>query len=233
MSDPVTAAWVHEDEISCSFFDSFLYLLAYDLQHEQRLARGGWISTRAAGGYALCDARNDVVADFLKTGSDWLCWFDSDMGFAPDTIDRLMQPADVSERPIVGALCFGWITIGRDGLNGTRQVPVPTIYDRNERGILAPRLKYRPGELTRCDATGSACIVIHRSVFERLGPGCYDREWAPDGKLAGEDLSFCARAGAVGIPIYVDTSVPTSHAKTIYVTEDDWRQAIVRYEKTA
>jgi hypothetical protein len=39
--------------------------------------------------------------------------------------------------------------------------------------------------------------------------------------MTGEDLSFCARLGACGIPVHVDTGVTTSHLKQLWVSEAD------------
>jgi hypothetical protein len=64
-------------------------------------------------------------------------------------------------------------------------------------------------------------------VFERIaaehGPVWYDRvPNATTGTLIGEDLSFCLRAGALKIPMYVHTGVPTTHAKQIWLGERDY-----------
>jgi hypothetical protein len=40
--------------------------------------------------------------------------------------------------------------------------------------------------------------------------------------MLSEDLSFCWRLGERGIPLWIDSRVKTSHAKTIWVSELDW-----------
>ena len=51
----------------------------------------------------------------------------------------------------------------------------------------------------------------------------YDRMINPTtGQLLGEDLSFCARARMVGIPIHVHTGVKTTHRKPHWIGEDDY-----------
>src|SRR5205814_6914403 len=47
------------------------------------------------------------------------------------------------------------------------------------------------------------------------------------GQLIGEDLSFCARAGALSIPVYVHTGVAASHMKQVWLAEDNyWAERI-------
>ena len=179
----------------------------------------------------LVAARNRVAEGFLKSGVEWLFWCDTDMGFTADTIDRLLADADPDERPIVGALCFANREIHTDGYGGFRHKPVPTLYEWVEQDDgssgFSPLWSYPRDSLVRVAATGSACLVIHRSVFERVaerhGPTWYARMTNPTtGQLLGEDLSFCARAAEVGAAVWVDTSIKTTHLKAVYLQEDDY-----------
>jgi hypothetical protein len=61
------------------------------------------------------------------------------------------------------------------------------------------------------------------------GPHWYSRLTNPTtGQLLSEDLSFCARAVQADFPIHVDTSVKTTHMKTQWVSEADYRWAASR-----
>lgn len=231
----VTVVYLHGNEVPYSWHRSLLDLIGYDLAHRQRVIRGGWMSMKAATG-GIVEGRNDAVAGFLaEKDSGWLWWVDSDMGFHPDTVDRLLAVADPVERPVVGGLCFAYKEAGPDGMGGARCAPRPTIFDwvtdGDEVGFKG-RMTYPVNELVRCAGTGSACLLVHRSVFERVaakfGPAWYDRLPNPSGKgWVSEDLSFCMRAAAVGVPVWVHTGVRTSHAKMTWVAEDDyWSTAI-------
>jgi hypothetical protein len=132
--------------------------------------------------------------------------------------------ADPVERPIMGALCFASKEITPDGLHGYWTAPIPTIFDwvtleSGEAGFQA-RHGYERDAVVRCSGTGSACILVHRSVFERIGPNPYEPLRNPTtGELIGEDLSFCARAAEHDFPIYVHTGIPTAHLKPIWMGE--------------
>jgi hypothetical protein len=151
------------------------------------------------------------------------------MGFAPDAVVNLVAAADPVERPIVGALAFIHKELGQDGMGGFDTAPRPTIFDwvpvgPGQHGF-SPRIWYAPNALTRCGATGSACLVIHRSVFERIDGDWYSKLANPTtGKAMSEDISFCARAAALEIPTFVHTGVRTTHHKQLWVSEAQyWR----------
>lgn len=235
--DPSTAvavAFIHDgDEVTYSFFHSWDTLVSFDLANGFRLPRGGRFSIRA-GTDGLADARNSAVKGFLEeSAAHWLWWIDTDMGFPPDTVELLLQAADPVERPIVGALCFANRDAAEDGMGGRIALSSPVILDwkhvDDEVGFDV-RWNYPQNTVTRCDGVGSACVLIHRSVFERVaeqyGPQWYSRARNPStGQMISEDLSFCARVMALNIPVHVHTGVKTTHQKTVWLSEDHyWQQ---------
>lgn len=218
----VAVAYIHSDEVAHSWHESMFGLMRWDLEHDGSVMRGGgWIRTRAGTSDGVVAARNGTVRDFLAVpGLDWLFWVDTDMGFEPDTLDRLLAMADATERPIVGARCYMQQYTSDDGMGGYHARARATIYDWNGQGF-AVREAYPEDALVQCAATGSACILIHRSVFERMEVGSwYDRLRHPaeDGRVLGEDFSFCLRAALLEIPIYVHTGVVTSHMKRVWIS---------------
>jgi hypothetical protein len=227
VAEPVTLAYVHGHEVAYAWHKSYMDLIAYDLQHNHRVVTGGTLAVKYPTG-GIVQARNQVVERFLETDTPWLFWIDTDMGFAADTVDRLVDSADPAERPIVGGLCFAQRELEPDGLGGWTVEPVPTLYDWFERpdGIagFAARYRYEKDTVQRVSATGSACVLIHRSVFETVaaqyGPCWYDQIRNPsDGRWLGEDMSFCIRAGERDLSVWVDTSVKTNHFKNCWVSE--------------
>jgi hypothetical protein len=230
-SGAVTVAYVHANQVAYSWHHSMIELLGYDMAGAGRVLAGGYVGVRC-GADGLVQARNKAVREFLDDrNADWLLWIDTDMGFGADTAERLLEAADPVERPIVGGLCFVQNEERPDGIGGWRCGAGPTVYDwtRTDDGEFGWRVRwdYPHNTLVQCAGTGAACVLVHRSVFtrleERYGRVWYDR--VPNtstGQLIGEDLSFCLRAGAMGIPIYVHTGVRTSHLKAVWLAEEDY-----------
>ena len=206
-------------------------LIGWDMANKQRVMRGGYIAMKY-GTDGLVEARNKTVRTFLdEHNADWLFWIDTDMGFAPDTIDRLLEVADPESAPIVGGLCFTQREEQADNMGGWRCRATPTVFDwtvleDGQQGF-SVRWNYTPDAPQRCAGTGSACVLIHRSVFEKIeakyGPVWYDRIVNKSmNRVVSEDLSLCMRAGALELPLFVHTGVKTTHMKTTWLCEDDY-----------
>lgn len=231
--DAVVLAYVCGNEVAYSWHRSFVQLERLDARLYQRLGEGlERVHALRYGTGGLIDARNQAVYDFLTEYPDaqWLFWLDTDMGFPAEALEMLLDAADPVERPIMGALCFSQQEIESDGMGGRRTQPTPVIYDwitvEGQSGY-AVRWDYPRDTVTQTHATGSACIVIHRSVLERIrekfGPVWYNRVPNPStAQLFSEDLSFCVRAGALDIPVFVDTRVKTTHLKSTWVSEESY-----------
>ena len=235
-ADRVFAAYIHNGrEVTSSWHQSWMDALGYDLAGPQLFSLGSFYG-QTCGTDGLEGARNKVAREFLKSDADWLFWIDSDMGYAPDTIAKLLAAADPVDRPIVGGLCFAMRGDVPDGLGGFRTRPVPTIYQagKDQDGFgFVPRYAYPREAVVQCSATGSACVLIHRTVFEKVadkfgpaGQWWYDRavidpaSVTEGARVMAEDLSFCMRAAAVGCPTFVHTGVKTTHMKSVWLGED-------------
>lgn len=226
----VAVAWVHSEQVAHSWFLSIMGAI----MGSPRI--GPYIAMKC-GTDGLVAARNDTVKAFLRSPAQWLWWVDTDMGFAPDSLDRLLEAADPVQRPLMGALCFSNRETKLDGFNGYRCDPVPTVYRfvtmPNGQNGFQPIWEYARDSVIEVAGTGSACIVIHRSVFEAIeaksGPHWYVRLTNPTtGQLIGEDLSFCYRAADAGFRLHVNTAVKTTHLKPIWLQEDDYDPAVVK-----
>lgn len=230
MSRRTTLAYVHGLEVTHSWHASTMALVSHDVANHQRVIGGGWLATKYGTG-GIVQARNDTVAQFLKMDSEWLFWVDTDMGFSPDALDRLHEVADADSAPLVGGLCFMNRECGPDGMGGMLVQPMPTIFQwvditRGEQSAtgFACMQDYPRNQLVRIAATGSAFVLIHRSVFERVEQQ-YGRSWYSPvysegtGMWLSEDLSLCTRAGALEIPMHVHTGVQTSHLKHYWLDE--------------
>jgi len=225
-------AYVNHDVVGYAWYHSIVQMIGWDIANSGRVLVGGHIAIRY-GTDGLIESRNKAVEQFLAgDGADWLFWVDTDMGFAPDTVDRLLAVADPEERPIIGGLCFTQREMDPDGIGGWRTEATPTVFDWlhiGDKQGFAVRWDYPRDTVVRCSGTGSACVLIHRSVFEKMfakyGRSWYDRAYNPSMKQnTSEDLSFCMRAVALGIPVHVHTGVKTSHQKTVWLSEHEYDQ---------
>jgi GT2 family glycosyltransferase len=149
------------------------------------------------------------------------------MVFEPDTLDRLLADADPVERPIIGGLCF---RVTQDA--GQMIELTPTLYGLNN--DKPPRTvvyhDYPPDALVQVAATGAACLLVHRSVFEGIAAAAVEKKFQdpyiwfaetlyPEYKdVLSEDITFCLRAGACGFPVHVDTSIEIGHQKSFIAT---------------
>lgn len=210
----VVLAYVHPGSVPHMFLESLVRTLNHD--KDTRLISGTLpIRFRPAG---ICDARNEGVGAFLATGAEWLWFVDTDMGFLPDTLPRLLGVADPVGRPVVGALCYGVREEEGNGFGGFRTRSFPTLYAWSDRdGSFAEADSAPKDALVRVDGTGAACLLIHRSILEKVGSGWFDTIPGADGEPMGEDLSFCLRLRDAGIPVHVHTGIRTSHQKTQWI----------------
>lgn len=237
----VSVGYLHPGDVSTCFMDSLVDLMFYDAATNQRVVANkfGKLGKQAGTGHIALD-RNFLAKTVLDdSDSEWLFMVDSDMGFAPDTVDRLIESADPTKRPVVGGLAFAHRIDGASEFFGRRYRVVPTLYRMHETDDevgFVPQFNYSRGAVSQVDATGAACMLIHyrvlQKVRDRYGDVWFDHIKVPKGKDGwtefGEDLSFCLRLTACGIPIHVDTSVKTTHHKGgVYLDEEvyDLQQA--------
>lgn len=234
----VTVGYLHPGQYAACFAESLLDLMFCDATGEQRIVSHPFGKMgKQAGSAGISTGRNKLAQAFLdEADSEWFFSVDADMGFAGDTVERLIGYADRYRRPVVGGLCFAIKQDGRSSFYGQRYRVAPTVYDFHETDDavgFAPRLDYDRGTITEVSATGAACLLVHRSAFEkvrdRYGDVWFDPITHPTGPTTfSEDLSFCVRLAACDIPIFVHTGVKTTHDKgALFLDEElfDLQQA--------
>lgn len=223
MTALATVMFLHPGHYEASFDECKTRMLLHDIYGNGRLITHdhGLIGKRCSSG-GITAGRNAGTRQFLdESKAEWLLWLDSDMGFAEDTLERLIAAADPTERPAVGALCFAVKKDSNTEWGGRRYYAEPTLYMAPD---LAPLFDYPRDEMVRVGATGAACLLVHRSALERIrtewGDAWFDPVPSVTGGFFSEDLSFCIRLDKLDIPLFVHTGIKTMHDKG-YVCFDE------------
>lgn len=222
----VLVASCHPDHVVALFHQSIVRLLIAD-RAPGRFLISDVIS--AISSPRIASTRNYLVAAFLchEAKPEWLLMLDADMAFPDDLVVKLLDAADPQERPIVSGLYFG-------GMPGGKQRAHAYVFSQKETG--APSFDPiegigAPGEwgpVGRVHAVGAGCLLMHRDALYHIGKEFKDTgypwfvEGAGGGAEYGEDISFCLRAGNLGIPIHVHTGVICGHVKMGVVDESTY-----------
>lgn len=200
-------------------------LLALDLIHISRLPKTRFEHMVQVGNIGLTTrSRNVVVKTFLEqTKCEWLLMIDSDERLSMENWNKLLNAAHDKDRPIVSGLVFAAFFDDNQQLR-----PVPTIYRQDPETGLQPIDDYPENEIIEVDATGTGCLLIHRSVFERMQEATtanQGKDWAwfvegaIDGTYFGEDLLFSKRLRSMGYKIHAHTGAVLPHHKDFWLTD--------------
>lgn len=165
------------------------------------------------------DARNTLAKQAVREGFDRILWFDSDMDFAPDTMQRLAARLDEG-------LDFC------SGIYFARKAPVkPIVYknvgwnmhgeDENEVTPMAISYKdYPKDSLFEIEGAGFGIVMHTTTMIKAVG----DKYGLPFSPILGfgEDLSFCMRARELGYKLYCDSSIKAGHVGMGVISEEHY-----------
>lgn len=149
-------------------------------------------------------ARNTICQQVLQNGYEFVFFLDSDVIPPPDTIHRLMA----HRQPFIS------------GVYHRRSPPhgIPVML-KGGKWIT----EYPANRLIEVDLVGAGCLLIHRSVLERVphqrpeaGKTYFDwrvdcKGKLPDGECLSEDFTLCSHVKKYGIQVLVDTSIQCRH----------------------
>ncbi len=186
---------------------------------------GQLISLEGSG--VISRLRNQVVATFLeKTTDDWLLQIDTDEILSVEHFKKLIAAADKDERPIVsGIVHAAWDT------DNLYPEPVPCVFKvgDDQTGLHAMH-EYPEDSIVEIDAAGTGCILIHRSVFEKMKENqdkvnegdmwCFYRDMPVHQSWVGEDILFSLRVKALGIKMYCHTGVQLPHKRSYWLKQE-------------
>lgn len=160
-------------------------------------------------GSLVYHARNNLARQAIRSEADWVLWLDSDMVFAPDTLQRMLKVCQDNDIDFLTALCF------------RRKPPyTPCLFDRLEKvekGASYTALMSVPEGLFKVGGCGFAGVLMSTDVLISVGAKFNGRMFDPmDG--FGEDVSFCWRARQCGYDIWCDSSIEFGHVGNCIVT---------------
>ena len=167
----------------------------------------------------LAKARNRLVDEFLTNEAyaeaQWLWFLDADMVWEPDLMHRMVARAVQMDLRVLGGLC---VIVTADG-------PLTTLFAPDDDTVTQVLLDWPEGTVCEVAATGTGCLMVHRSVLEemRQKSGSAKNAWfgfdvvrSRTGKewALGEDISFCLRLQELtDHKVYVDTTAHVGHHK--------------------
>lgn len=149
------------------------------------------------------NARNSIVDNFLKSDCTHLLFIDSDTIPPQDTVMKMLNA-------------------GKEIVSGLTPI-IEYDYEKREyyRKWNCLDMNEKPIEpntgIQIAKVAGSSCIMIQRSVFEKMEKPYYRFQYKDDnGKetMVGEDIFFTIKALAKHIYVHVDTSIVCQHQKS-------------------
>lgn len=180
--------------------------------------RPDFILLEASRGGDIAEKRENQIEEGMRLGCTHFILLDADMIYPPSTISDLFQLLQVHGADMAGGLCYR----GYEPYD-------PLIWGLDNEDLLKPFEDYKFGDIVKAGATGAACLLIKREVFEKL-----ERPWfriqteekTVDGKLVvirrGEDTYFTRNATAAGFTLLINTAYDIGHLREFAVDRHFW-----------
>ena len=164
-------------------------------------------------GSLVYDSRNKLAGMAVEMEADYILWFDSDMVFQPDTLERMMKVLD--EHPQIDVLT---------GLYFRRGHPfTPVLFSKLER-TEEDTLEWEgyddfPDYLFEVAGCGFGCVLMRTEMLLDIAAKEGGGKWFTPIANAGEDIAFCLRAKEGGYKIFCDPNIHLGHMAYTPVTK--------------
>jgi GT2 family glycosyltransferase len=181
----------------------------------------------------LNNARTALAESFLNnSNSEWAWYLDADMVFAPEVLPQLLKTAKEKRAKVVGGLCFIY--------DKPKGAIYPNIYfeytDRKPGEKMYKHPAVWPDEPFEIDATGGACLLVHRDVLEAVGEKYKDHPypWQDErvdevsGGMLGEDMVFCQKIKECGFSIWYDPHAQLGHLKSMVIGPNEFNAFMLK-----
>jgi hypothetical protein len=151
----------------------------------------------------LSYARNYCVEQFLNSEARYLWMLDDDVSPPLDAIAKLLL-ADVEV--IAASVCQ--LKVDVDG----KTKAVPMLLRKESDGLF---YLAEGSSIERIDRAGFACVLFHRSVFEKIPSPWFETRSV--GEVRGTDFIFCEKMEKYSIPLYGHFGVQCRQLVEVYI----------------
>lgn len=149
--------------------------------------------------FALAKSHDVCREKVLKEGYDYLLHLESDVFPPADVIERLLD----NKKKVVGAMYH--IELGEKSTLMIQQLEDFGQEHRETYNLSETDMNFVDGQVKKVFSCGLGCVLIHRSVLEKI-QFRYEQ-----GSPVHPDSFFYADLDAKGIPAFVDTSIYCEH----------------------
>lgn len=168
-------------------------------------------------GSLITESREYLALQAIQSGADYVMWFDSDMTFPPDTLERMQEHMKTYD--IVSGIYFRRTPPYTPVLHKTLD-----IKEDGEGGYTATFSDYEDYPLNsvfEVEGIGFGCVMMKTDILRAVIME-YGTAFAMMGKN-GEDCSFSQRVRNLGYHIMCDSSIKCGHVGHLTITEGLFR----------
>lgn len=161
---------------------------------------------KIVSGYAVDQARNECVKEFLQSNCDYLLFIDSDIIISESAIEKLIE----SDKDIISAV-----------YNHKHIMAGTSVIYKIVNGQFQPyQTNDIPEEVFVITACGFGCVLLKRDVvrksYEKLKGICFKFDFNVK-CMSSEDIYYCNELYKMGYDIYADGTAKVGHlGKFIY-----------------
>ena len=192
------------DQLPAQFAQSLAWLTSYGVDDAK-------ISICFNVGSLIYSSRDQIAKRALLDEADLVMWFDSDMTFNPDTLQRMLKLIDEGHDMVTGiyyrrtppfsAVAFKTMELNEEG----------TAFEWTEFDEI-------PSEPFEVEACGFGCVLMKTEIFVAVFSK-FGQMFTPIVNC-GEDIAFCWRARQCGYKIIADPSIGLGHVGHTIITKD-------------
>ncbi len=203
------------DQLPAQFAHSLATLTSYGIEDTK-------ISIWFNLGSLIYTSRDQIAKKALLDEADLVMWFDSDMVFNPDTLQRMLKHIDDGADFVTGIYYRRTPPFSPVGF---------TTMELNEEGTAFTweDIKEMPSEPFEVGACGFGCVLMKSEIFVAVFSK-FGQMFTPIANC-GEDIAFCWRARQCGYKILADPSIKLGHVGHTVITEEFFKNYQLTLEK--